>query len=108
EIYFVGRLSEKRRAWLRDEWEKLEARIRPTFAKFGSEHLLLLFVKARALFLGLNAKSPFSFAAKVEESCVELPEEVAEQLRCFAKKFLSDTSAGALKLKSLVHKFANV
>jgi len=108
EVYFVERLSEKRRGWLRDEWEKLEALIRPTFAKTGSEHLLLLFVKAKALFRGLNVKSPFSFARMVEESCHELPATIAEQLRRFANRFLSDASAGALQLKSYVHEFANV
>lgn len=108
EIYYVNRLSQNRRDWLRQEWTKLEALIRPTFAELASEHLLLLFLKARALFQGLNAKSPFSFAAMVELSCNDLPATVAEQLRAFAKKFVSDTNAGALKLQSFVHEFANV
>jgi hypothetical protein len=108
EIYFVKRLTEKRRSWLFGEWKQLEALIRPVFAKTGSEQLLLLFVKARALFHDLNVKSPLSFANMVEASCPELPATVAEQLRRFAKKFLSDTSAGVLQLKSYVHEFANV
>lgn len=108
ELYYVARLSETRRDWLRQEWTRLETLIRPTFAESASEHLLLLFLKARALFQGLNAKSPFSFAAMVRESCEELPKAVAEQLETFAEKFVSDTSAGALKLQSFVHEFASV
>jgi hypothetical protein len=108
EEYFVERLSESRRRWLRNEWGKLELLIRPRFADSGSRQLLLLFAKARALFCGLNVKSPFSFADIVKKSCAELSPELADQLRRFAKGFLSDTSAGALQLKSYVHKFANV
>jgi hypothetical protein len=110
EEFFLEKMEKTRLSRLRDEWLRLEALMRPFLAKSGSDELFYLVAKGKFLFQGMDLRSNRSFVKMAQHCCSSglLPAAVADRLKSFYSAFISDQTAGALKLKSFVRAFAFV
>jgi hypothetical protein len=110
EEFFLKKMAKTRLLQLRDEWLRLEPLMRPFLAKSESDELFYLFTKGKFLFQGMDLHSKKSFVEMAQQCCSSgvLPAAVADRLQSFCRAFISDQTAGALKLKSLVRAFAFV
>jgi hypothetical protein len=97
---------------LPNEWRRLESLLRPIYGRLvlNSDDLFILLVKGNFLFRNLNVDSSASFTETLQKCCDNglVKGDVASQLRTFSNKFFPPHAAGSLKLKSLMHRFADI
>jgi hypothetical protein len=115
EIHHLRQLRKDRRnvEELRSQWSSLEERLRSIYGNVAKQHsdsLVRLICKGRDLFGIRDVHTSFSFTQLVEGALVTglLPTDLMNDLRSFVDKFLPQTKADALKLRSFVHELANV
>lgn len=93
-------------------WFRIEERLRPIYGNLqeSPDNLLRLICKGSNLFRANNVEVRIALTHLIERACQErsLPEDLVDELRHLKNLFLPSHEAGILRLKSLIHEFAEV